>query len=336
MNAFEYMLQDDVLKEYKRITNETIEEMKSRDVDILVSFGVGGSVKGAKAVINGVKGKIVDKKVVFLGEDISEHYLDCVCENILKGKKLAIGFNSLSATTVETVTAYEYILSRGLDIAYTFSVTKESRVDKLSESFDKNITLNDCISGRYSVFTPIGLIPIAFEGISIDEFLDGAKDSLTKNLSSEMYNTFMIKQFKRNTLQVVSCTSKRMSALLKWYQQLVMESTGKDRAGLLVLPVEYPADLHSIEQYLQDGQLQFTEIMFEHDSIMREIILKTHSESLLASFEVRKNASDFGFVMSVLCSFVVKLCTDYFNVNPFDQPGVEVYKNIAKEVRSKC
>ena len=73
MNAFEYMLQDDVLKEYKRVTRETIEEMKSRDVDILVSFGVGGSVKGAKAVINGVKGKIVDKKVVFLGEDISEH-----------------------------------------------------------------------------------------------------------------------------------------------------------------------------------------------------------------------------------------------------------------------
>ena len=83
--------------------------------------------------------------------------------------------------------------------------------------------------------------------LALMSFLDGAKDGLTESLASEMYNTFMIKQFKRNTLQVVSCTSKRMSALLKWYQQLVMESTGKDRVGLLVLPVEYPADLHSIE-----------------------------------------------------------------------------------------
>lgn len=348
MNNFERSIQQETIDKTIKDTNEIVRKMKDLSAETLVVFGVGGSSLGAQAVISAVNFGPLYKNtnVVFMGDNLSEEYLNELTSLRLRSKKLALVFNSLSGTTYETNVAYDYIMNfrDELDIVYKCAVTTFKGFEKIKEKgFDDIVLLPDDTSGRYSVFTEIGTIPMRFVGIDINSFLQSAanainikeQDNQNKSRKDIIYDNFIAAQLDDyRPLHIISNTNIKFYDLNKWYQQLIMESTGKNNLGLAVLPVDYPADFHSIEQYLQNGHLKFTEIAIADDLDLHRVIMEAHKGDVIASYFMREDddlISILGEIMSTLCYFCIDLCEKFFKVCPFDQPGVEVYKGVAKK-----
>ena len=325
---FQRQISCESIENIKKNTKTVVDEMLSRNSELLIVCGIGGSLLGAKAIIKAIKGEFQRSKVIFLGDNIQEQYLLNLFDKKIKNKKISVLYNSLSGNTRETVESYKFLQKQNIKFEYSVAVTKKST--QLPFNFDKVIRVNDDVSGRYSVFSEIGMIPILFDSINIDLFLQGVLDSFHQDI---LYDNFIKAQnYQKSYIQIFSTTDKRFNGIGKWYQQLIMESSGKDNKGLLILPVTYPADLHSVEQYLQDGYLNFTEILFSNNNKLTEVISIAHSNSLLHTYKIDNILYSLGFIMCELCEFNINLCSNYYKVNPFNQPGVEIYKDIMRRI----
>jgi glucose-6-phosphate isomerase len=369
-------------EEFSRIKKaaKTIQEK----ADVLVVIGIGGSYLGAKAVIDGLSNafyNLQDKddrkgpQIVFAGHNISGTYLSQLVD-YLKNKEICINVISKSGTTTEPAIAFRVLKSLvedkyGKEEAKNriFATTDQSRgaLRQLAtaEGYETFIIPDD-VGGRYSVLTPVGLLPIAAAGIDIDALMEGASSGREEYGNPNLWeNTCYQYAAVRNALYNKGKTTEIlvdyepvMFFVAEWWKQLFGESEGKDQKGIFPAAVHFSTDLHSMGQYIQDGRRDIFETVVtiekpEEDVAIKEdegnldglnylagetfnyVNQKAFQGTLLAHVDggvpnVVINIPELTpFYFGKMIYFFEKACgiSGYLlGVNPFDQEGVEAYK----------
>lgn len=355
--------------------------------DVLLVVGVGGSFLGAKAIQEALSpyfGQIPGGiEVIYVGHNMSGAYMQQLLE-ILEHKNIYINVISKSGTTLEPALAFRvlrnYMENRyGSDVQNRIIVTTDAQNGLLKKIADysgfRQFVIPKNIGGRYSVLTPVGLLPIAVAGVDIAQILEGAKkaafllkeESLDKN---EAYRYAVIRHAlyeKGYQMELLASFEPGLSMLQEWWKQLFGESEGKDKKGLYPSGVIYSTDLHSIGQFIQQGNpilfetvLHFKEITTDckipfdrsnHDglnclsnrsfneinSISKQGVIAAHTEGGIPVIQLELERLD-AFHLGYLIYFFMKSCAMsayLLEVNPFDQPGVEAYKSKILELLQK-
>ncbi|MGL5122608.1 MAG: glucose-6-phosphate isomerase [Fusobacteriaceae bacterium] len=376
----------DLPKNYDKVEFKKIKEagIKIQNTcDILLVVGIGGSYLGARAAIeflshsfhnNLPKNKRKSPEVYFVGQNISGKYLKDLLE-ILEGKDYAINIISKSGTTTEPALAFR-VLKKHIEEKYgkenakkrIFATTDASKgaLKKLAtEEGYETFTIPDNVGGRYSVLTPVGLLPIAAAGINIDELMKGAEDASVaykadfKN--NDCYKYAAIRNIinrKGKEIELLVNYEPRLHFVSEWWKQLFAESEGKDGKGLFPASVDYSTDLHSLGQYIQEGKRNIFETSIRIEKFEKDIIIEKEAVDLDGlnylsgkGFDfVNKKATDgvtlahidggvpnlsvtipeaTPYHLGYMFYFFEKACgvSGYLlGINPFDQPGVETYK----------
>lgn len=347
---------------------------KIREIsDILVVIGIGGSYLGARAVIDALSHNFYDKNVIYAGNNLSSDYLNDLLDYI-KDKRVCLNVISKSGTTIEPAISFK-ILREYMEKQYGeegarerifITTDKEKGVLKdiaIKKGYETFIVPDD-IGGRYSVFTPVGLLPIAAAGINIDEILKGvfeAKETYKEFENNSCYEYAIsrtIQYRKGKKIELLVNYEPKLHYITEWWKQLFGESEGKDGKGLFPAGVDYTTDLHSMGQYIQEGERHLFEtvldvknpyrnIMFECDkdsmdklsyldgkdmneanhSAMRGTII-AHTNGNVPNILLEIDRID-EYHIGELLYFFEKACgiSGYMlGVNPFNQPGVEAYK----------
>lgn len=360
----------------------TAAALTAKKIDILVVIGIGGSYLGAKAVIDALSDTFAAMKqggsplVVFAGQNIGEDYLYELRE-LLQSKEYALVVISKSGTTTEPAIAFR-LLKQDLEDKYgkdearerIIAVTDASKgaLRRLAETEGyKTFVIPDDVGGRYSVLTPVGLIAIAVAGFSIRELVKGAADMEKKTSGEVPFNENPAAKYAavRNELyrkgylvEILVNYNPKLHYFAEWWKQLYGESEGKEGKGIFPASVDFTSDLHSMGQYIQEGERRLFETVVSIQSVDRTVKIPRDEEDLdglnfLAGKrvdEVNKMAElgtaiahvDGGvpnmlisvprlneYYLGQLIYFFEKACgiSGYMlGVNPFDQPGVEAYK----------
>lgn len=351
--------------------------------EIVVAIGIGGSYLGTKAVTEALNNSfdflLTDRKnpvILYAGQNIGEDYLFELSE-VLKGKQFGIINISKSGTTTEPALAFR-ILKKQLEEAVGKAEAKQrivaitdARKGALRTLADqegyKTFIIPDNVGGRFSVLTPVGLLPIAVAGISIRELVKGAV-SMEKATAADIPfadNLAAIYAAVRNELykngrkiEILANFHPKLHYIGEWWKQLYGESEGKDGKGIFPASVDLTTDLHSMGQWIQDGERSIFETVISIESPDHTVKVLSDAADLdglnyLAGRrvdEVNKMAElgtqmahvDGGvpnlkvtlpevspYYIGQLFYFFEKACgiSGYMlGVNPFDQPGVETYK----------
>lgn len=363
-------------KEFEII--EKCAEKVRKTCEFLVVCGIGGSYLGSHAVIdaiNGLHGKD-SLKILFLGQTLSSDYVYEVLETI-KGKKFAINVISKSGSTTETAISFRLVKdllehqvgkdkAKKLIFATTDGEKGLLRNLALKEGY-QTFNLPSNIGGRYSVFTAVGLFPLACAGINIKSFMDGAASSM-KDLKSPsllvnpaykyaVIRDYLYRQGRRVEL-FINC-EPRLVQLSEWLKQLFGESEGKEGKGLFPASATFSTDLHSLGQFIQDGSKILFETVLRIKHSNNEIIIQENEENFDELNYLKGKSLEFvnekmvegtleahtktgnvpnviielekldEYSLGYLLYFYMKTCAMsayLLEVNPFNQPGVEVYK----------
>lgn len=361
----------------------TVNRLKDK-IDIAVVVGIGGSYLGARAVIDALDhnfaqlslGKSGFPQVVYAGNSIGEDYLSDLMD-ALRNKKFAIIVISKSGTTTEPAIAFR-ILRKELESRLKKEEVKEHIIaitDKAKGALKtladaegyKSYVIPDDVGGRYSVLTPVGLLPIAMAGFNIRELVKGAVDmcAITAKIDKPEENPAAVYAAVRNAVyekgkstEILASYTPSLQYMIEWWKQLYGESEGKDKKGIFPAGVNFTTDLHSMGQYIQDGERNLFETVISIGEANKTLTIPEDSQNLdklnfLAGkrlHEVNKMAElgtilahvDGGvpnivielpkvneYYLGQLIYFFEKACAYsgyYLGVNPFDQPGVEAYK----------
>lgn len=351
--------------------------------DVVVVIGIGGSYLGAKAVIDALsnpfsylKKKRDSPHVVFAGNNISEDYTYDLLD-ALKERSIATIIISKSGTTTEPAIAFRLIRAEiekryGKEGAQEriVAITDRSRgaLKTLAEKQGyKSFIIPDNVGGRYSVLTPVGLLPLAVAGIDITEIVRGARDMqeavragvpFEKNIAEQYAAIRNILYAKGYNTEILGSYEPSLQYIGEWWKQLYGESEGKDGKGIFPASVTLTADLHSMGQYIQEGERRLFETIISVEESSAEMTLSAESEDLdglnfisgkrlseinrMAEMGVSLAHTDGGvpnirielptrdaYHIGALLYFFEKACgiSGYMlGVNPFDQPGVEAYK----------
>lgn len=346
--------------------------------EVLVVCGIGGSYLGARAAIEALRGLKSDDKleVIFFGQTFSSDYVYEVLKYLEK-KNFAINVISKSGTTTETAIAFRLVkelLEKKVGVEKArkaiFATTDASK-GALRELSNKEgyVTFNlpGNIGGRYSVFTAVGLFPLACAGIDVDALMEGAlkAEKDCKNPIIEQnpaYQYAVLRDYFYNhkkSVEMFVTYEPKLTQLGEWFKQLFGESEGKDGKGLLPDSATFSTDLHSLGQYVQDGnKLLFETIVFvknpnndvviPHDDkdldglnyLEGKTLGFVNEKAFLGTLEAHTKTGGVpniiieldkldAFNMGYLLYFFMKTCAMsayLLDVNPFNQPGVEVYK----------
>lgn len=351
--------------------------------EVVIAIGIGGSYLGTKAVIDALNNSfdflLKDRKnpvMLYAGHNIGEDYLYELCE-VLKGKQFGIINISKSGTTTEPALAFRLLKKQLEDavgkeeartriVAITDKAKGALRTLATKEGF-KTFIIPDNVGGRFSVLTPVGLLPIAVAGISIRELVAGAV-SMEKKTGIEVpfeENLSAIYAAVRNELykggksiEILANFHPKLHYIGEWWKQLYGESEGKENKGIFPAAVDLTTDLHSMGQWIQEGERTIFETVISVESPDHKVEIPADEADLdglnfLAGRrvdEVNKMAElgtqlahvDGGvpniritlpavnaYYIGQLFYFFEKACgiSGYMlGVNPFDQPGVEAYK----------
>ncbi|GHT12905.1 glucose-6-phosphate isomerase [Bacteroidia bacterium] len=352
-------------------------------VDVVVVIGIGGSYLGAKAVIDALSHSfdLLQKprqhpQILFAGQNISEDYLYELKE-VLKGKSVSCIVISKSGTTTEPALAFR-VLKNFIEKTFgkkeaqrrIVAITDQSRGalrTMATQEGYKTFVIPDDVGGRFSVLTPVGLLPIACAGIDIADLVSGAVDSETntapnvdfeKNIAAQYAAVRNVLYSKGKKVEVLANFNPKLHYFAEWWKQLYGESEGKNGKGIFPASVDFTTDLHSMGQYIQDGERSLFETVISVASPQHTLEVPSEEADLdglnyLAGKrvdEVNKMAAlgtqmahvDGGvpnisiqipaltaYHIGQLIYFFEKACgiSGYMlGVNPFDQPGVEAYK----------
>ena len=369
-------------KEFKRI--QTAAKRINKDSDILLVIGIGGSYLGARAVIEALSSSFYNMQtlkqrkhtlVLFAGNNLSPNYINDLIE-VIGDKDFSINVISKSGTTTEPAIAFRIfreILENkyGIDEArsriYVTTDKEKGALKKLSEEEGyETFVIPDNVGGRFSVLTPVGLLPIAVSGIDIEKLMKGAK------LAQDNYNDEKLKYNEcyqyaviRNllyqdgkTTEVFANYEPKMHYMTEWLKQLFGESEGKEEEGIFPAGIDLTTDLHSMGQYMQQGLRNLFETVLSIESPKSNITINSDDDNLdglnyLAGKDldyVNKKAMEgtieahvSGGVPNIifkmekldeenlggLIYFFELACAmsgSILKVNPFNQPGVEEYK----------
>ncbi|MBQ1797718.1 MAG: glucose-6-phosphate isomerase [Prevotella sp.] len=371
------------------ITPEFIKEVKAAaevlrsKAEVIVVAGIGGSYLGPRAVIEGICNTftwlIQDKQnpiVVFAGNNIGEDYLAELTE-YLKTKTFAIINISKSGTTTETALTFRLLktqleaqvgkaAAKDLIVAVTDAKRGAARTCADKEGY-KTFVIPDDVGGRFSVLTPVGLLPIACAGIDIEQLVAGAQAMEKQCAVSVPFeeNPAAVYAAVRNALysngkkiEILINYQPKLHYYAEWWKQLFGESEGKDGKGIYPASCDFTTDLHSMGQWIQDGERTIFETCISVENPEKKLLFPSDEENLdglnfLAGKridEVNKNAElgtrlahVDGGVPNILISierldaynygqmiyFFEKACAisgQLLGVNAFNQPGVEAYK----------
>lgn len=327
--------------------------------DAFLVIGIGGSFLGAKAVIDALAPyfKHNEPEVIFVGTSISGSYLENLTDYIAN-KRVIINVISKSGTTLEPMITFNYLLDimkekYKTDYQKRIIVTTDKSEGLLRELANKEgftaFEIPDQIGGRYSMFTPAGLLPICVAGINIDELLKGVKDCDI----NDAFKYAMVRDqlYKKNKLvESFAIYEPKLYFYTEWLKQLFCETQDKNQKGLFATSTVYTRDLHSLGQFFQEGN----RIVFETVLMIKNtnlLVNKNYNKSfdeinIIASESVAKahkqvdcysniitmdelTAYELGYLSFFF--MVAAACGAYFlEVNPFDQPGVNAYKSLIK------
>ena len=283
-------------EEVKRILKA--KEKIQKDSEVLIVIGIGGSYLGAKAVIDAlVKKKDVKTEVVFVGNNMSTRYINEVIAHI-EDKEFSINVISKSGTTTEPAIAFrifrQFLIEKyGVEKARKrIYVTTDSTNGALKEIADEEayetFVIPNTIGGRYSVLTPVGLLPIAVAGVDVVKMLKGAEKAMNEYLNEDiMQNNCYIYAVLRyilyskygKTLEIFGIYEENFRSFLEWIKQLFNESEGKNGKGIFSTSAVFTTDLHSIGQYIQEGKRNIFETIINVVDMNEEDIIMTTQEN---------------------------------------------------------
>ena len=354
-----------------------------RTCEAVVVIGIGGSYLGTKAAAEalnnsfGLLQKASDNPVLlYAGHVIGEDYLVELCE-ALNGKKFGIINISKSGTTTEPAIAFRVLkgllekncgkeAAKDCIVAITDKSRGALRAMADKEGY-KTFVIPDNVGGRFSVLTPCGLLPLAVAGVNIRDLVKGAVEMeqatdisvpFDKNIASIYAATRNALYAQGKKIEILANFHPKMHYIGEWWKQLYGESEGKDGKGIFPAAVDFTTDLHSMGQWIQDGERTIFETVISVDETTYRLVVPSDLEDLdglnyLAGkriSEVNKMAElgtqlahvDGGvpnikitmpelnaYYIGQLFYFFEKACgiSGYvLGVNPFDQPGVEAYK----------
>jgi len=270
-------LPSDITEEHLADIKQTADQIRA-NVDYLVVIGIGGSYLGAKAVIEALKNSFSDfqegneTKILYAGQNLSEDYLAELLA-FLEDKKYAICVISKSGTTTEPAVAFRLLkkqleekigkeAAQKLIVAITDKERGALKVLANQENY-KTYIVPDDVGGRYSVLTPVGLLPIAVAGFDIQALVQGARDMQSLCLSSANMETNPAALYaaSRNALlqkgfdiEMLINFSPKLMYFTEWWKQLYGESEGKEHKGIFPAGANFTTDLHSMGQYIQEGR----------------------------------------------------------------------------------
>lgn len=354
------------------------------DSDILLVIGIGGSYLGARAAVEALchsfynmlpKDKKNEPNIIFVGNNISGTYLKHLIE-VIEGKDISINIISKSGTTTEPAIAFR-ILKAYMEDKYgkdearkrIYATTDRSK-GALRELSDKEgyetFIIPDDVGGRFSIFTPVGMLPIAAAGLDIHKIMEGAKEgreeymeeNIDKNYCYQYAAIRNILYNKGKMIEVLVNYEPSLHYVSEWWKQLYGESEGKDGKGIFPAAVDFSADLHSMGQYLQDGRRHLFETILNVESTKDDIKIVedeanldnlnylsgrtmdyVNKKALIGTLFAHVDGGVPNLIINIpqmdeyyfgkLIYFFEKACgiSGYMlGVNPFDQPGVESYK----------
>lgn len=362
-------------EEFARI--KTCAQKIQNDSDVFVVCGIGGSYLGARAAIEMINGLYAQKKpeIIFMGNTFSSSYIAQVMDYI-KDKEVSVNVISKSGTTTETSIAFRILKQfmegkYGEDAKNRIYATTDKARGTLKALADKEgyetFVIPDDIGGRFSVITPVGLLPIAVAGIDIDEIMKGLHDGmgeygdadLDKNPAYRYAVARRILQNEGYDVELFVNYEMQMQMIAEWWKQLFGESEGKDGKGILPDSVCNSTDLHSLGQFVQDGKKTLFETNLYVEKPMIDLTFPSDDENLdnmnylagksidwvnkmaakgtLQAHEETGGVPNIIITMSDMSAYSFgNMCMFYFKAiamttlmndsNPFNQPGVEVYK----------
>lgn len=369
-------------KEFARI--KKMAKKINKESDILVVIGIGGSYLGARAVIESLTStfyNILPEKqrkypqILYVGNNLSPNYMNELIEYI-GNKDFSVNVISKSGTTTEPAIAFRIfreILENkyGIDEArsriYATTDKEKGALKTLADNEGyEQFVVPDNIGGRYSVLTAVGLLPIAVAGIDIDKLMEGARVGQERyndaNLKyNECYQYAVVRnilyQSRKNTEILVNYEPK-MHYFTEWWKQLFGESEGKSKKGIFPAGVDFTTDLHSMGQYIQEGERNLFETVIEIENPNTDITIhpdddnldglnylagkgldyvnkkamegtiKAHVTGEVPNLQIKmdrldeKNIGELIYFFEKACAMSGML----LGVNPFNQPGVEEYK----------
>lgn len=352
--------------------------------EVVVVAGIGGSYLGARAVIEGLGNSFAwlvnDKKnptILFAGNNIGEDYL-FELTSFLKDKKFGVINISKSGTTTETALAFRLLKKQCEDqrgkeeakdviVAVTDAKKGAARTCADKEGY-KSFIIPDNVGGRFSVLTPVGLLPIAVAGFDVKQLVAGAADmekACGKNVAFEE-NPAAIYAATRQALytqagkkiEIVCNFQPKLHYFAEWWKQLYGESEGKDQKGIFPAACDFTTDLHSMGQWIQQGERSIFETVISVETPNEKLLFPHDDENLdglnflegkrvdevnkMAELGTRLAHVDGGvpnilvnvpelnaYYLGQLIYFFEKACGIsglLEEVNPFNQPGVEAYK----------
>lgn len=367
-------------EEFARIKKAAEKIQKSCDVFVVI--GIGGSYLGARAAIEFVKSPVYNNiankntpDIYFAGNSISPSALADLLK-ICEGKDVCINVVSKSGTTTEPAIAFRVFRSL-LEEKYGVEGAKErifSTTDKekgtLKKFSDENgyetFVVPDDVGGRFSVLTAVGLLPIAVAGIDLDAMMKGAQDAREAYSSSDINTNDCLKYVairnvlyrKNKSVEILAAYEPAAQMLCEWWKQLFGESEGKDNKGIYPSSVIFSTDLHSLGQYIQDGERIMFETVLDIKKANDELLIPydpfnvdklnflagkdlnfvnhtamlgtlfAHSDGNVPNIVLELNdRSEYSFGYLVYFFELACAISGYtLGVNPFNQPGVENYK----------
>ncbi len=362
---------------YMDVVNKWIE----KEIDLVVVIGIGGSYLGAKATVEALShsfsreiGNPGGPQVVFAGQNLSEEYIAELMDFVsLRNPALVV--ISKSGTTTEPAVAFRLLKNRleqrygveeSVERIVAITDARKGALKTLSDKMGyRTFVVPDNVGGRFSVLTPVGLLPIALAGLDVEAMVDGARQMQRICDEPSEDNPAIKYAAMRNLLydagkkvELFTSFNPKLQYVAEWWKQLFGESEGKDCRGIFPASVCNTTDLHSMGQYIQDGSRILFETFVSVENSRREVVIE-HDEDNLDGLNFLENVNvehcnrmaelgtkfahiDGGvpnitismeqideYNLGQLFYFFEKACglsAYVLGVNPFDQPGVESYK----------
>lgn len=360
----------------ERVTRikKTAERLKKHS-DVLLVIGIGGSYLGSQAVITALDGYFADKdmEIIFVGHHLSAAYIASL-KRYLNNKSFSINVISKSGTTTEPAIAFRIfrtMLEEKLgktEAAKRIVATTDANKGALRNLADQEgyetYVVDDNVGGRYSVLTPVGLLPIACAGHDIELLLAGAKDMLKASEvgdNNDLYRYVALRHALYESgkkIEMFVHYEPSLQYVAEWWKQLFGESEGKENKGLFPASAGFTTDLHSLGQYVQEGErhlfetvvsikepLSELEIEADKDNLdglnylqgktidyvnkqAMQATLLAHQDGGAPSIVIELTRLDAYHLGSLLYFYELACALSGYvlEVNPFNQPGVEAYK----------
>ena len=362
-------------EEFDRIL-KAAEKIKAQ-ADVLLVIGIGGSYLGAKSAIEMLKKYFGNNgvEIIFVGHQISGTYVSELIE-YLKDKEFAINVISKSGTTTEPAIAFR-IFKELIESRYGVEESKNriyATTDKArgalkglaTEMGYETFIVPDNVGGRFSVLTPVGLLPIAVSGVDINQMMAGAQSAhkefndINLDTNAAMQYALMRNVLYRNgkAIEILVNYEQCLTYFAEWWKQLYGESEGKDGKGIYVASASFSTDLHSLGQMIQDGERNIFETVLQVATPVTEQVIPFDEANLDGLNFLAGKTMDYvnkqaflgtllahvdGGVPNIVIEFPEISAYAYgylayffefacgvsaytLGVNPFNQPGVEAYK----------